>query len=351
MSRSLFRWAVVLTAALSILLLACGPAAEAEPSPVEEPLAVTAQESDPSPTPDPTPTPGAYPTNTPPKPQEVPPTPKPAKTPRPMPTRDPGDPPAPTEPPPPVLPTYEPDPPKRDIPHPDGLAGCAGLNIFSSSHNEFSRHLSWCREAILRDVRDNCQGVGNTLQEKQCAYERLEGIEDYTMREYLSPCAAITNPGDYRQCYDEAIETVRVHSENLYSIWNDLISITSADPDVKTKYGDLNECVREAGHEPPDPNYHLPWQQIDGSKLQPNRGPDAAEEDRAAQIARAQVMNQCGLDTGFFMAQDTAWRSEIHNIFRETPERIRPLKEEGIIDLLNEPGPAPFLQVRLAMSR
>ena len=45
-----------------------------------------------------------------------------------------------------------------------------------------------------------------------------------------------------------------------------------------------------------------------------------------------------------YAAQDTAWQEEIWRIFHgDDPDRIGPLKEEGIIDILEEDGPAPFL--------
>ena len=62
--------------------------------------------------------------------------------------------------------------------------------------------------------------------------------------------------------------------------------------------------------------------------------------------ARLRAINQCALDVGLYAAQDTKWLAEIQRLFVADPEKVRPLKDEGIIDILQQPGPAPFLTLR-----
>ena len=57
------------------------------------------------------------------------------------------------------------------------------------------------------------------------------------------------------------------------------------------------------------------------------------------------VINQCALDTKLYDTQDEKWQAEIRGRFNSDPETLRPLKEEGILAILEEPGPALFLMI------
>ena len=337
---------IVILLLASIALLACGPAAEPT---AEGTGPVTQAEGTPEPTAAPTQGPPAiHPTDTPKPPPLEPPTPKPTKPPRPTPTREPGDVAPPTYTPEPTPVPITPDPPPAYPEHPDGLEGCKSLNRFSSTREEIL-YMYWCYDTATVHVRDTCRGTGTTWEEQQCAYREIEDFKDYGFREVIGPCVAISERGARQECFAGTAEAAHAHNRNLILVWNDIVAAVDADPEVKVRYRAMVECVRGAEHKPPDPSYPLSWQQIDESKieLKQYRGPDEKE----AANRRLRAVNQCALDTGLYQAQDDAWRAEIWRIFQENPDRIAPLKFEGVIDLLDEPGPAPFLTIKQFMDR
>ena len=328
---------MVLGAFALLLVLACGPAAT---SPVEGgQTAQAAQESEPTEVP-PTPTPGPTPT----PPYEPPPPPMPT-IPPPPPTPEPEDQPPPTEEPQPTPTPFPTVTPPSYPAHPDGLEGCKSLNRYSGSVSDFDYHF-WCTQASQDDIREHCLGTGNTFEEKQCAYQRLADFKSYTIRELYTPCVAITNRVDRRACNEESATAYRIHSEALVEVWNHIVDAVEEHPDVKNAYRAMADCVADAGYKGPDVRRPLPWQQIDDSKIDTSsyRDPGATGPPTDAEKSHLRVANRCALDEDLYAAQDIAWQEEIWRIFHgDEPDRIAPLKEAGIIDILEEDGPAPFL--------
>ena len=239
-------------------------------------------------------------------------------------------------------------------PHPDGIEGCKGLNRFSDGGLRDVGFYSWCYEVAARDVREHCSGIGTTEKEKQCAYQRLAEFKDYALREVHTFCVAVSDLDDRRQCIEEAGAEYLAHTGALIGVWNSIIDAVEDHPDVKAAYRAMAECIVDAGYKAPGVGKLLPWQQLDDSKVDvsPYRAEGATGPLSEAEARLLRVTDQCGREEGLYLAQDEAWQEEIRRIFQsDTPERIKPLKEEGIIDILDEPGPALFLTNRYFVSR
>ena len=312
-----------------MLVLACGPAAETPATPSAG--VVAAQDAEPTPEgttgppliePTDTPSPTAVPPSSP-VPEPTEPTPVPTSTAVPM----------------------TPEPVPEAPQHPGGLEGCKTLNQFIVPPEEF-KYLFWCQETANRHVYDECYGTGSTWEEKQCAYRELEDFKDYGLRWGLTVCAGISDDEDRDACNLERAEAFWTHLRDLIAIWNEITAAVDVHPKVKAAYVETVACIEGKGKEPPG-SISLPWQQIDLTKksARAHQRRNASEDERRAETKRYSVINQCALDTEFYAAQDLAWQEEIWRIHREDPDRVRSLAEAGVIDILEEPGPAPFLTI------
>ncbi len=312
-----------------ILAAACRPDDTAHPDTAVQPAVA----------PVPAQTPAATAT---PKPTE---TPKPAATP--VPTRHPDDPAPPTPEPSADLPPAEETSLSAVPPHPKGLDGCRSLNLFSASYEDIKYH-AWCGDAFMSDVVENCLGTGTATVEKACATNRLADVQSYSIRALFIPCSAISDNDARAGCTEEALERTNTHFVRLRSTWNAILATVEADGEVKAKFREMGDCVQNLGHERPDASVPLSWHQIDPDKVEILVKPDRSDTDAAAHAAEARLraINQCALDVGLYAAQDTKWLAEIQRLFVADPEKVRPLKDEGIIDILQQPGPAPFLTLR-----
>ena len=56
--------------------------------------------------------------------------------------------------------------------------------------------------------------------------------------------------------------------------------------------------------------------------------------------------DQCAKQVGLYEAQDAAWLAEVTKLAREDPAKAQPLLEWGILEILEQPGVAPFLTQR-----
>ena len=339
-----------------VLVTACATAAphndaaggqSSGPLPQSGPVADAGTNGDagkPTPEPELTPQP-----DTPPAPRPTPePTPEP--TPKPTPTPHPDDLPPPTEDPEapyptpdggyPLLPEY--------APHPRGLDGCRALNVFSTGSQEFLDHNFWCSEELLNDVMQNCLGTGTTREERACADDRLADVKSYALRRVYHRCGGVSDRDDHQECMREVGEAYKVHWQSFFVIWNEVLLAVESDSEVKERFRAMAECVEDQGYDPPDGQRPFGWQEMDPKRvegLKPHRGA-TTEEKIAAEKERVKTINQCATDTGLYAAQDTKWQAEIRRIAREDPDRVVPLKQEGVIEVLEEDGPAPFLTIR-----
>ena len=105
----------------------------------------------------------------------------------------------------------------------------------------------------------------------------------------------------------------------------------------------MGECVEGLGYgfEAPDPSVPLPWQKMDPNVETAKLPlPWVDLEARDAEIQRRSAINHCAVAVGLYEVQDAKWRSEIKRL--SDAER-KPLEDEGIIDIFEEPVPAPLL--------
>ena len=316
-----------------LVVVACGPASPQRYS--GDGSRASNQETEP------TATPGAPDKATPtPKPTLQPPhTLKPSPTPKVEPTRSAGDPPSPTH-----TPSGAPSPPSDDTsidPHPEGLDGCRTISPYGSSLREHS-YGAWCMTALMNDVEDACSGVGGgTADEKQCAVNRLSDVRSYMIRNAITPCAAVSDRDDREVCKQESLQAAGEHQRAFRAVWNEILLTVRDDAKVKETFRSMAQCVVDAGYEAPSGSQPFPWQEAD--RKRPNRerrDPDLVNGERLLAI------NQCSIDTGYYEEQEAVWRSELRRLAVEDMEKVSPLFEEGLHDIIDLPGPAPFLVLR-----
>ena len=308
-----------------VLLVACGPTAPpsqsgAPPVPTPHPDAPSDEDdSADKPTPD------------------IPPTDKPTKPARPTPTRDPGDPPSPTKPllpPPPTAdPNRVPDSPPAE--HPDGIAGCRTINLFVVPVED-TRYLTWCMETLSDDVKANCQGTGTADQELACARQRLAEVKDYGMRETFVPCAAITDQEAHATCWEDTARAHEEHYAHLIVVWNEILPVVDRDPEVKEHFNVMVECVQSHGKQSPQLGEPLLWQWL-------GDGPPPAGRRYEKEARWQQIVDSCAHESGLYDAQDFAWIATVRDLAKRDPDKAATIRDAGLVEVLETPGPAPFL--------
>ena len=192
-------------------------------------------------------------------------------------------------------------------------------------------------------VTDHCAGEETPSEQQICAENWLADVRDYSLRALIAPCLGAS---DQFACWEDWTEDLSVHFGNYRAGWNAILLAVTDDADVKVRFNGMNDCISDAGYEPLDANVPPPWQQIDPDKVsvKPNR--TASEREAlAAHKERMRAVDQCAVEAWFYEAQDAQWLAEIQRLFVDAPEQALALKDEGIIDILEEPGAAPFLTV------
>ena len=227
-------------------------------------------------------------------------------------------------------------------PHPDGLSGCRQLNTYSSTTEEI-RYISWCMTELAAATKKECADSGTSDQQLTCAKSFLADVKSYTIRETMVPCLAITNTDDQSDCRETAWAEAADHTQTFRDTWPNILDAVHVDADVKARFNATNQCISGAGKGPLE-DKPVPWQQIDPEKVKHiARATDAAELD--AQLSRAKVIHQCSITQGLYAAQETAWIAELQRLFLDDPDSVQPLFEEGIKDILEADGIAPFLTI------
>ena len=321
--------------ALALLLmlaaLACGPAAQDDlqtPASIQQPAPLSdtnAAEETPTPAPKPTETPTPLPTKPTPLPT-LPPKPTETPFPTPLPTLD-WRTPAPT-----IIP---------DTPHPEGLSGCLDSNIFWDTIAD-EAYLAWCANRLESHIIATCRGLGGPAAELSCAAGELAAARDYATREGFIQCLAITDAAAMLDCSLAAIERIERQTFALGEIWPQIQAVVERDSAVISTQREVIDCLAARGYEHIDAELLFPWQDF---------GPPAAAteltaEQQSLSEAIAEATDLCAKQTGFYAAQHAAWLGEVERLAEADPEAARPLLNEGLLAMLRQGEPAPFLTLR-----
>ena len=241
--------------------------------------------------------------------------------------------------PPTPFPSPAPVPSIEDDSHPNGLEGCRSVNQFAGMYDHLF-YDEWCRQALQDDVREHCSGIGTPTQERDCADNRLEDVQNYYMRVWLVPCVAISGVREQQRCKDESEAAYKAHRSAFISTWDTVLRAVTDDPQVRARFQLVGECVKGLGFEAPDASVPLPWHQIDPISFSTALVPPGEPAARDAENQRRSAINHCALAVGLYEVQDAKWRSKIKRL---SGSERKPLENEAVIDSLEEPGPAPFL--------
>ena len=230
-------------------------------------------------------------------------------------------------------------------PHPQGLAGCRNLSIFAYDSQEFS-HSHWCNDAALNAVISQCGGTGTTQEERACAENYLASWKGYHTRLFF-PCYTISNLGAARECVNQAAATLRGSQQGLGQLWTEIQPAVSSNTDVATAHQKVIQCLADRSYSDVAPKLLFTWQTA-GSDF---GDPDAANaridsltpEEKELMEKVAEPADQCAENQGLYEAQDAAWLAAVRRLVEEDPARAQPLLDWAILEILEQPGIAPFL--------
>ena len=210
--------------------------------------------------------------------------------------------------------------------------------MFSMSLDE-SDYWDWCHEALSDDVKTHCRGVGNSEQELACAKQRLTGAKSYLLREVFTPCDAITDSDVRLACGYEAERAYWKHQKDLIAGWNDVLTMVDTDPKVKGHFNTMVECVESQGKHPPPSGYVLQWQWL-------GDGPPPEEKRFEKELEWHRTVDSCAHEAGLYETQDTAWIAAIRDLESTSLDKALAMHNAGLVEILEQPGPAPFLYNR-----
>ena len=320
----------VLVAILAFMfLIACGLAAPSEQpdgKPDEKAQSPSVNQQDDGPV--------APVTSTPVPTAEPPPVVDPTPTSKPDPSYDPNDPPSgerPAERDAKPAHVFTPEPPAAAQPKPEGgIAYCAGINPFNNTSAEL-QYLSWCHEALMQDVAENCKGVGDgsSAAERECGVQKLAEVQTYFLREVVTPCGGIGDDDARMQCVAETMTAANEHLRTMWATWATLLNAVDSHADVKTRKVAVAECVAGQGYERLDPNAPIEWQEYKN----PDQGKSTSgqsEADIGAERARLETIDACARAVDLYDAQESIWLLEIQRMFDEDPARVHPLLDDGV---------------------
>ena len=332
---------LLLTVAMLAALLACGPIAEGEDQDRgPAPTATPSSEEEPTATSEPAPTEESKDESSDGESED--------EAPDLTPTRDPGDPAGPPITPKPTQAPAKPNPPvepRRDTPHPDGIAGCKSLNMFTIGLEELS-YLGWCSTAVTQDVKTNCSSEDGTEAQLACARDRMSDAQIHLFRDIL-PCLAMTNKDESYQCYAAATSQMTNSHTELWKARDAIVQRVDSDDKVKESKKQAGQCMVDQGYTQPSPDDPFPWQVYQEVPKDVKIDRTATEEEQlAAKLARKQALNQCALDTGVYDAQRERWITEFHRLKQDNPEQAQVLLDYGLKEALEAEDQSLFLQLR-----
>ncbi len=227
--------------------------------------------------------------------------------------------------------------------HPQGIEGCRTLNVHSATYDEI-RTIAWCADELIADITAQCSNnSGNTAaQELACAKTALTNVESYILREYLVPCMVISSNQAREQCRQDAGTAYATHTRKFEEAWISILNAIHDDEQVKLRRTATDQCVTAAGETPLE-DAIFPWQQTDDQKIE--KPAKMTAEQRQTLETRYRLIDQCATEQGLYAAQEEAWITELQERFRDDPDSVQTLFDEGIKTILEEEGIALFIRL------
>ncbi len=254
------------------------------------------------------------------------------------------------EPVPTPFPTVDPNsqsdaPLNSDTPHPEGLAGCQNLSIFTSSVDDI-KYYFWCSEASGDAVISQCRGIGTTQEERSCAEEYLADWKQYSHRLNFI-CTAISDTEVGRECFYQAADTSNKSEEEFRRLWPEIQAVEASNPAVAMAHQKVTQCLADKSFRNIDPKLLFQWQKYwayFGDSTAFTTWLDGfTEKENALMEEIANPLEQCAIQEGFYAAQEAVWLVEVRRLIKEDPDKAQPLLDWKILEILEQPGVAPFL--------
>ena len=311
----MIRWLLTLLVPLTLLALACGPAAVSDPSEPPAPVAQTDTE----------------PTGTPP-----PPTPFPTKPPLPTPTPNPNDSyirmVGPSITPVPTLDPFA----EMFSPHPEGLDGCKSMGMLQDSYDPFS-HQGWCKQQLGKLVVNTCEHLPTAAEQWECGEAVVAEYDSISLRRIGYHCDGITHSSSEREtCTHQALEDFAKALRNLAEAWEKVRLGAADDPDVAKATEEVVGCLKAQGFEDVGKELLFPWQVMEFPAA------EKARDERLTQQEK-QLRDDCAKQHGLYETQKTAWAAELERLDKEEPDLVADLIREGLLETLRKPGVPLFL--------
>ena len=232
-------------------------------------------------------------------------------------------------------------------PHPQGLAGCSNVSPFTGE----LRSYGWCLEAGMKAAESLCAEVGDDQARQACGEEFASDWKDYVSRLYIG-CAAIVGPDVRGKCGRQALESI-ADSKLVYpEVWAEVLTKVSKNEVVAAAYEKVIQCLAatDKSFQGIDSRLLFAWQTQMQYIFHQEELMDWLERftqnDRDLIEAVRVPLRQCAVKQGYYATQDAAWLTEVRRLVEEEPGKAQPLLDWRILELLEQPGVAFFLDPR-----
>ena len=229
-------------------------------------------------------------------------------------------------------------------PHPQGLTGCSNVSPFTGE----LRSYGWCLEAGMEAAESLCAEVGDDQVRQACGEEFASDWKDYVSRLYIG-CAAIVDPDVRGRCGRQALESIADSKLVYREVWAEVLTKVSKNEAVAAAYEKVIQCLAatDKSLEGTDSRLLFAWQTQMQYIFHHEELTDWLEgftqDDRDLIEAVRVPLRQCAVKEGYYAAQDAAWLTEARRLVEEDPEKAQPLLDWKILELLEQPGVAFFL--------
>ena len=217
--------------------------------------------------------------------------------------------------------------------HPEGIAGCKGMNLFADDLD--IDYMDWCQQEAERQIHEMCADQN----------DRVSCASDY-FSDWLTPghlrraeCAIYSEQWELAEC-------AKVHGEASFKAlgyfgeeWAAVLSVVNMDPSVVGALHDAKRCLTMKGITDFDDRFLYYWQDYVWRPHLYEAFIAGLSGSEVAQLESLRVPSQqCGDQEGFFTAQETAFIEELERLQVAEPEKIASLQYFGLLAALKEPG-------------
>ena len=215
--------------------------------------------------------------------------------------------------------------------YPGGIAGCKKISYFLGNFSD----KDWCQQEARKEIMARC-----TTQEDKAAC-----VRDY-FSDWIAPsefgsaaCAVYSERHALGECLQKDFVSMITVFNNMGKEWAAILPVVNADPDVVDALQEVKQCLASKGFDNPPGKFLYPWQGFMGNPSAQEAflaGLSTSETEQVHSLVAPS--QQCGVQEGFFAAQESALAAEVRRLQSADPGKVAHLQQWGLLGAIEQPG-------------